>query len=153
MIKLVLPPLRKRREDIPLLVEHFIERFNCTQGKSITGVSTEAMAFFMAHDWPGNVRELENLIEHAFVLCDKGRIDLKCLPDDFITHAPLSQTRAGMSDARRSVEAHAIREALLRTHGNRIAAARELGIHKSTLFRKIKTLGIKPIAPRSGHHS
>ncbi|MEN6475084.1 MAG: sigma 54-interacting transcriptional regulator [Syntrophaceae bacterium] len=143
VVKLVLPPLRKRREDIPLLVEHFIERFNRTQGKRITGVSTEVMAFLMAHDWPGNVRELENLIEHAFVLCDKGRIELKSLPEDIIAHAPLTSTRGGMSDTRRSVEAHAIREALQRSHGNRRAAARELGIHKSTLFRKLKSLGIR----------
>ena len=142
VVKLVLPPLRKRREDIPLLVEHFIERFNLIQGKHITGVGSEVMAFLMAHDWPGNVRELENLIEHAFVLCDKGRIELKSLPEDFIAHAPLTPVRGGMSDTRRSVEAHAIREALQRNHGNRRAAARELGIHKSTLFRKLKTLGI-----------
>ncbi len=142
VVKLVLPPLRKRREDIPLLVEHFIERFNRSQGKRITGVGSEVMAFLMAHDWPGNVRELENLIEHAFVLCDKGRIELKTLPEDFIAHAPLNPARCGMSEVRRSIEAHAIREALKRSHGNRRAAARELGIHKSTLFRKLKTLGI-----------
>lgn len=115
--------MRKRSEGIPLLVEHFIERFNRTQGKSITGARTEVMAFFISHDWPGNVRELENPIEHVFVLCDKGRIDLKYLPDNFITHVPLSQTLAGMSDTRRSVEGHAIREALLRTQGNRLAGS------------------------------
>jgi len=142
VVKLVLPPLRKRREDIPFLVEHFIERFNRSQGKHIAGVGGDAMAFFLAHDWPGNVRELENLIEHAFVLCDKGRIELKHLPEDFIAHAPLKPSRGGMSEARRSIEAHAIREALKRNHGNRLAAARELGIHKSTLFRKLKSLGI-----------
>ena len=100
------------------------------------------MAFLMAHDWPGNVRELENLIEHAFVLCDKGRLELRHLPEDFMAHAPLSPVRGGMSEVRRSIEAHAIREALKRNHGNRLAAARELGIHKSTLFRKLKGLGI-----------
>ena len=142
VVKLVLPALRKRREDIPLLVEHFIERFNRIQGKHLSGVSTEVMAILMAHDWPGNVRELENLIEYAFVLCDKGRIELKHLPEDFIAHAPLKPARGAMSDTRRSVEAHAIREALKRNHGNRLAAARELGIHKSTLFRKLKSLGI-----------
>jgi len=142
VVKLELPPLRRRREDIPLLVEHFIERFNRAQGKRISGVNPEVMAFLMAHDWPGNVRELENLIEHGFVLCDKGRIELRHLPEDFIAHAPLTPSRGNMSEVRRSIEAHAIREALKRNHGNRLAAARELGIHKSTLFRKLKTLGI-----------
>ena len=71
-----LPPLRERREDIPLLVEHFVEVFNATQDKRVTGVSPEVLALLMAHDYPGNVRELQNVIEHAFVLCDEGQIEL-----------------------------------------------------------------------------
>ncbi len=74
VVRLELPPLRRRKEDIPLLVEHFVARFNRLQQKSIKGVSTEVLTFFMGHDWPGNVRELENVIEHAFVLATDEQI-------------------------------------------------------------------------------
>lgn len=151
VVRLDLPPLRKRKEDIPLLVEHFVSRFNRTQGKSISGVSPQVMAFLMAHDYPGNIRELENIIEYAFVLCDQNRIEPCHLPDEFIARDPLPSSAGEIATAIRAVEAQAIREALQRNHFNRLAAARELGMHKSTLFRKIKALGIT-LPEKDGRH-
>jgi transcriptional regulator with PAS, ATPase and Fis domain len=80
VVRLVLPRLRERREDVPLLIEHFITKFNRLQGKDVVGVADEVLARLMEYDFPGNVRELENIIEHAFVLCRSGLIQLSHLP-------------------------------------------------------------------------
>jgi PAS domain S-box-containing protein len=141
VLKIELPALRKRKEDIPLLVDHFVGRFNRMQGKSITGVNPEVMALLMAHDYRGNVRELENIIEHTFVLCSEGQIEARHLPSDFAAHVPL-ESRPSIHTSVRAVEAQVIREALRRNHYSRLATARELGMHKSTLFRKVKALGL-----------
>ncbi len=145
VVTLDLPPLRKRKEDIPLLADHFIARFNRVQGKSVAGIGAEAMALLMAYDYPGNVRELENLIEHAFVLCGGGRIEVRHLPAEFRGGAPAPSAPASagtLASIARAAEAQAIREAVRRCGGSRLAAARELGLHKSTLFRKIRELGL-----------
>lgn len=149
VVRLDMPPLRKRKEDIPLLVDHFVARGNRAQGKSLPGVSPEVLSFLMAHDYPGNIRELENIIEHAFVLCAEGRIEPRHLPEDFVARVPTRTKRGGMSDTVRAMETHTIREALRRNGYNRLATARELGIHKSTLFRKMKALGI-PLPDEDG---
>jgi PAS domain S-box-containing protein len=144
VVRLDLPPLRKRKEDVPLLAEHFIARFNRIQAKAVSGISSEALALLMAHDFAGNVRELENIIEHAFVLCGEGKIEPRHLPEDFAGRVPAPPARSkGLAAALRAAEAQAIREALERNRFNRLAAARELGLHKSSLFRKIKVLGIR----------
>lgn len=142
VVKLDIPPLRKRKEDIPLLVEHFVARFNRRQGKSIAGVAMDVMALLMAHDYPGNVRELENLIEHAFVLCREGAIGARHLPEEFMGRDPAPAPAGNIVEAVRGAESQTILESLRRNNFNRLAAARELGLHKSTLFRKIKALGI-----------
>ena len=143
VVALKLPPLRDRREDVPLLVEHFIERFNRLQGKDIAGVSADVMAVLMAHDYPGNVRELENIIEHAFVLCRAALIERRHLPPALAGRgeAASATTPAGMT--LRDLEAVHIADAIRRHGGNRTAAARELGINPSTLFRKVRALGIE----------
>jgi PAS domain S-box-containing protein len=144
VIRLELPSLTDRREDIPLLIDHFIGRFNRLQSKDIVGVSEEVLALLMAHEFPGNARELENIIEHAFVLCAGGIIELEHLPPE-IRHGdevPAVHSRTGMS--LKDMERMHVTLALARNHGNRTAAANELGIHPSTLFRKIKDLGIEP---------
>ncbi len=138
VIQLQLPPLRERREDIPLLIKHFVDRFNSLQGRAIAGISEECIAVLMAHDWPGNIRELENAIEHAFVLCPGDRIQLQHLPAEFQAATSTTADSLGLKDA----EAIAIRGALERNNFNRKAAAEALGIHTSTLFRKMKALGI-----------
>ena len=142
VVRITLPPLRERREDIPLLVDRFVERFNRLRNKSISGVSPETMAILMRHDFPGNVRELENVIEHAFVLCRGGLVEPRHLPD---TLRP-KESQAAIPPAGtslREIEARFIVDALRRNNYNRLATARELGIHKSTLFRKIKSLGVE----------
>jgi PAS domain S-box-containing protein len=149
VVRIEMPPLRKRKEDIPLLVDHFVTRWNRIQGKSVSGVSPEVLSFLMAHDYPGNIRELENIIEHAFVLCAEGRIEPRHLPEGYNARIPPAKKRREMNDAVRAMEAQTIREALRRNGDNRLAAARELGIHKSTLFRKMKILGI-PLPEKDG---
>ena len=141
VIHLQLPTLKQRREDIPLLVDHLITRFNRLQGKDIAGVSDEVMARLMAYEFPGNVRELENIIEQAFVLCRGGLIELNHLPPEL---RPFSTGR-GEPDSMSlsSMERHLIALALERHNGNRKKAAKDLGINISTLFRKIKDFNIE----------
>jgi PAS domain S-box-containing protein len=145
VVRMELPPLRKRKEDIPLLVERFIVKLNRLQGRAVEGVTQEVMAVLMAHEYPGNVRELENIIEHAFVLCSAGdTIGIKCLPEHLRATPPANSLPMPMTTAVQTVEAQVILEALRHNNGNRLAAAKELGMHKSTLFRKIKQLGLTP---------
>ncbi len=142
VIRLELPRLSERREDIPLLVDHFIGRFNRLQDKEISGVSDEVLAILMSYDFPGNARELENVIEHAFVLCSRGLIELQHLPPELRRGTSTERPMANGGLNLKSLESLHITDALRRNHGNRKAAAEELGIHPSTLFRKIKELGI-----------
>ncbi|MBW2119727.1 MAG: sigma 54-interacting transcriptional regulator, partial [Deltaproteobacteria bacterium] len=142
VVRLDLPPLRDRKEDIPVLVKHFIGRLNTLRGKTITGINKEALSLLMYHNYPGNIRELENIIEHAFVLCPEGQIEPHCLPDIFNGSIPQPTTHSTIDAALQSVEAQVILDALKRNRYNRLATARDLGIHKSTLFRKIKMLDI-----------
>jgi transcriptional regulator with PAS, ATPase and Fis domain len=142
VVRVELPPLRNRKEDIPLLVEHFIDRFNRLRHTSIRGITGESLSLLMAHHWPGNIRELENVIERSFILCDKPLIGIAHLPEEMTAHGKLRTRTSSMRSARELLDEQAIRSALARNADNRLAAARELGIHKSTLFRKIKKLGI-----------
>ena len=124
-------------------MEQLIARFNRLQGRDVTGINNEALSLLMAYDWPGNVRELENAIEHAFILCSSGRVGLAHLPET-LTGATRVVCRWRSRAARDTLDAQAISAALERTGGNRAAAARELGIHTSTLFRKMRALNIQP---------
>jgi len=142
VVRLCLPPLRSRRGDIPLLVDHFISKFNALSGKNITGASERAMLRIMQHDYPGNIRELENIIEHAFVLCLGGIIEAEHLPLELAQQdSSPAESRVG-SITLREMETLHIAETLRRHKGNRDAAANALGIHRATLFRKLKTLRI-----------
>lgn len=140
VIRLALPSLRDRREDIPLLVEHFVARFNRLQGKDIVGVSDEVLARLMEHDLPGNVRELENIIEHAFVLCRGGLIQMQHLPPELREGSTGASLPIHSGMTLEAMERILIADALRRHGGNRAAAARELGINASTLFRKLKAM-------------
>ncbi len=142
VFKLSLPPLRERKEDIPVLAQHFVDRLNRLKGKDITGLSREALASFMAYDWPGNIRELENSIEHAFILCHGGLIGLRHLPPP-LRDAGKSGDGLPTGLTLAEIEARVIREALGRNEGRKMATAAELGIDKTTLWRKIKRLGIE----------
>jgi transcriptional regulator with PAS, ATPase and Fis domain len=143
VVRIELPPLRRRLEDIPLLADQFIERFNRLQDKAVQGITPEALSLLMAHRWPGNVRELENAVERAFIMCAAERIDVAHLPEELRSReAPGAGDSGGIKDAHALLDAQAIRNALAEHHNNRTAAARALGIHKTTLFRRIKKLGM-----------
>jgi transcriptional regulator with PAS, ATPase and Fis domain len=141
VIAVDLPPLRDRREDIPLLVEHFIERYNRLKRKELSGVSPDVLELLMSHDYPGNIRELENIIEHAFVMCRSGTIRKRHLPPHLLpTPPPTGDAPRSLPEAERAF----LLSVLERNRWNRAATARELGIHKTTLWRKMKRLEIVP---------
>jgi len=140
VFKISLPPLRERMEDVPLLIDHFISRFDLLQKKEIEGVSQEAMSVLMAHTYPGNIRELANIIERAFIFCKEGLIEKKHLPESLFAR-PLRKTRNDVPSFR-DAEADWLINALQKNNWNCPETARQLGIHKSTLYRKIKSLGI-----------
>jgi PAS domain S-box-containing protein len=143
VIHLQIPGLQKRKEDIPLLVKHFVAKFNRLYNRQIEGVSHEVLARLMDYDYPGNVRELENILEHAFVLCRGGMIEVRCLPLEL---RPKDYSMASEScglTTLQAMEQNLIFEALKRHSGNRTRTAEHLGIDTSTLYRKIKSLGIK----------
>ncbi len=145
--KLELPALCERKEDIPLLVEKFIDKFNLLMQKSVLGIEVEALSLLVAYDWPGNIRELENVIERAFILCTSELICIEHLPEEFGLRGNSSRMASEVgverSRARQIVEEQEILDALKRNNYNRLATAKELGMHKSTLFRKIKKWGIE----------
>ena len=144
VIRLDLPPLARRKEDIPLLIDAFIQKLNVRMGKQIAGLSEDARRVLLLHDYPGNVRELENILEHAFVLCRSGLIDVDCLPAELIDaygRKPVTPSSTEDNPIGRA-EAEAIRKVLNRHGGNRLLAARELGIDRSTLWRKIRKYGL-----------
>ncbi|NQT35538.1 sigma-54-dependent Fis family transcriptional regulator [bacterium] len=178
VIKLELPPLRERIEDIPVLVEHFIGKFREMFGKDITSVSPAAIEVLMNYDYPGNIRELENFIEHAFLLCRGDKIIPEHLPEILRQNSQLSgispippyANRDGLRGISKSLpspssivegdkggvtksspppasikdsETNLIFECLERNNWNRTSTAKELGIHRITLSRKIKMLGIE----------
>ena len=142
VVKLTLPRLAERKEDIPLLTEHFIERFNKLKEKKILGLGHDALAIFMHHDWPGNVRELENAIEHAFILCPSGLIQPQHLPEHLRSEYQSGPALTGLTLD--EIEKRALWEALERHQWRRLATARELGIDKNTLRRKINRYGLNP---------
>jgi PAS domain S-box-containing protein len=144
IVNLGLPPLRERKEDIPLLVDHFIGKLAVAKGKKIIGISDDALRLFMTHDFPGNIRELENLLEHAFVLCRDATIGVEHMPKEFRAAASRNEGRPGSSLRGRfeASEVEVIKQALKSNHNHRARTARELGIDPSTLWRKMRKLGI-----------
>ncbi len=144
IVRLCLPPLRERKEDIPLLIEYFIDKLNRLQEKSVSGVDPEALGWLVSYDYPGNIRQLENIVEHAFILCSQGEIGVQHLPGYLAVNAPATLSRkSSIHEVRQVSEEEAIIAALQRNGFSRLAAAKDLGMHKTTLFRKIKKYGIK----------
>jgi transcriptional regulator with PAS, ATPase and Fis domain len=143
VVKLSLPSLKDRSEDIPLLIEHFIHRFNGIYNKNICCLSDDAMATMLNYDYPGNIRELENSIEHCFVLCQSDVIETRHLPPSMKKSITFKDSDISTFRTLRQTEALMIERALRRNKGNRTAAAKELGINASTLFRKLKSLNIR----------
>jgi PAS domain S-box-containing protein len=143
VVHIDMPSLRERREDIPLLIDHFIDRYNRLQDKEIAGLAEEALLILMKHDYPGNIRELQNIIEHAFVLCKNGLIQLQHLPEYLWDHSSREMLGGLGGASLKSMEKILIEKSLHRHAGNRTLAAKELGINPSTLFRKIRSLRIE----------
>ncbi|MBW2167147.1 MAG: sigma 54-interacting transcriptional regulator [Deltaproteobacteria bacterium] len=148
VVKLLLPPLRKRKEDIPLLAEHFIRKFNRLNDRKIQGISSEALSILMSHDFPGNIRELENIIEYSSLVCKKIVLGIEHLPEYLRQQS--DNTRIGLSRALPQkefsfydIERNFIFEALRENSWNRSATAAKLGIHPTTLWRKIKRLKLE----------
>ena len=147
VIRLSIPPLRERREDIPLLIDHFMERINLKQSKQIMKVSPSALRILLNYDFPGNVRELENIIEHAIILTKGIEIQPRNLPSYLRSKQIEPPARAKISEEQdlavlERVERDLIASALERNGGSTAAAAKELGIHRTTLWRKMKRYGI-----------
>jgi DNA-binding NtrC family response regulator len=140
VLEIVIPPLRERREDIPLLVEHFIPRLNARLKRRVAGVDRDAMRVMMGAPWPGNVRELENTLEHATLLTDKEWIGVEDLPAELTAGAHAAGQSDNLRAALRAYEREHIRQVLGATEENREEAARRLGIDVSTLYRRLKDL-------------
>jgi DNA-binding NtrC family response regulator len=146
VIRIDVPPLARRRQDVPLLAEHFRVAFNEKHGKNIAGFTDEAMKVMMSYSWPGNVRELENALERAVLLCDKREIGA-----EHLTALEESAGNTGNGDGEeemaptlnlRDVERHTIVQALQAAGGNKVQAAKRLGIYTSSLYKKMKRLDI-----------
>ncbi|MBN1759274.1 MAG: sigma 54-interacting transcriptional regulator [Chitinispirillaceae bacterium] len=152
VVSITIPPLRERKEDIPVLVDYFIDRLNKSQRKRIRGVEEETMTRLMAYDFPGNVRELENAIEHAFVMCRHGYIQPRHLPEIF-GGTPLAGNIIFTKEAVKGIELAHLITTLKRNKWDRQKTAKMLGIHRSTLFRKMRSLGISPPPEVTGKQS
>ncbi len=141
VIHLELPELKERRQDIPLLIEHLIAKFNHLQSKNIELVAPEAMHQLISHNYPGNIRELENIIEQAFVLCRGNIVKVEHLPLELRPEIN-SNSDSFPPMSLQSMEKRLVIETLQRCHGNRVKTARELRINPSTLYRKMKAFSI-----------
>jgi transcriptional regulator with PAS, ATPase and Fis domain len=144
VVKIDLPLLSQRKEDIPLLIDAFIQKFNAKTGKQIMGVSDQALRLLLRYDYPGNVRELENIIEHAFVICPGNRIDVGCLPSELTMEQHEIDSFVSLKEEHpfEKAEAEVVKKTLEKHRANRIKAAQELGISRATLWRKIRKYGL-----------
>jgi len=143
VVAIKLPPLRERKSDIPLLVHFFLERHDSGDGHT-TGISSEAMSRLMSYDWPGNVRELDNCVQRALALGSGANIQVRDLPTNLLHHGNAAAEEQGVPPLREQ-ERRAILQALESTHGDRIRAAKMLGIGKTTIYRKIKEYGLEEL--------
>ncbi|MCZ6677610.1 MAG: sigma 54-interacting transcriptional regulator [Candidatus Poribacteria bacterium] len=143
VVPITLPSLRERKEDIPLLVNHFLEKFRATTGKPIAGVTDAALAAMLDYDWPGNVRELENAIEYAFVRCQREQIYLADLPKELSEGETLGLIQKSEAEPLcLEEEKSMILQALKDVNGNKAKAARLLGMGRTTLYKRMRAYGI-----------
>ena len=145
VINIHLPPLQERMDDFPLLVNHFIEKFNEKFNKTIKQFSSSAYDLLIDYNYPGNIRELENVIEHCFVLCSGEVIQVECLPKRLREQKKktVNLKQTNFQNGFKNVERDFIISVLEKNNNNRTKAANELNINPSTLWRKIKKLGIE----------
>jgi len=154
---ITMPSLRERREDIPLLVHHFLDVANQENRTRIESIGDDAMNLLIDYAWPGNVRELENLVERLVILCREGEIGVEDLPPQFqaspnrISDAPrLPADGLSFNDVVAELEEDLILQALERTHWNKNRAAQLLGLNRTTLLEKIRKKGLKPADDPAG---
>jgi DNA-binding NtrC family response regulator len=141
VVPISIPPLRERKDDIPLQAKHFLEKFALRYGKGIESIPDEIITAFLAYNWPGNTRELENVMERLMLLADGPALDLTNMPAEIVTDGlpePAEDFKGRVEDAASATEKHLIREALEKAAGNRTRAADNLGISRRTLYKKMK---------------
>jgi transcriptional regulator with PAS, ATPase and Fis domain len=139
VIPIFVPPLRERKDDIPLLASHFLQKFSHERGKEVTNFSPEVMEILLAHSWPGNVRELENVIDHAIIIAKQDKILTKDLPQYFLQRPLPTQEFTTLQD----YEKNLILKTLQETNWNKHKAAKRLNINRSTLYGKMKRYGLE----------
>jgi DNA-binding NtrC family response regulator len=139
VIPIFIPPLRERKDDIPLLASHFLQKFNRDRGKEVTGFSSEVMEIFLRHSWPGNVRELENVIDHAIIIAKQEKILLKDLPQSLLQRPMSTQEFITLQD----YEKNFILKTLKETNWNKYKTSKRLNINRSTLYGKMKRYGLE----------
>jgi DNA-binding NtrC family response regulator len=146
VVPLTVPPLRERRSDVALLVEHFIQRYTTELGKRISGITPEALAVLRDYSWPGNVRELQNVIERAVALVESGPIGLNDLPTDLLLPDHRLRVKQAenlpLRNATDEFERQIVLRVLERVQWNRSEASRILGIHRNSLKVKLKRWGV-----------
>jgi len=146
VIPIYVPALRDRKDDIPLLAQHFLQTYNRMFRKNIRGISEEVLECFSSYEWPGNIRELRNVIERLVALKDEGPITLLDIPFDMFVRNTCGKVVCnddGLKTACRNFEKQYIEAVLERTSGNQSQAARILGIHRNALSNKMKTFGLQ----------
>jgi len=144
-VPLWIPPLRKRKEDIPLLIKHFLKIYNEEYQRHVNGFSPQAMEYLINYDWKGNVRELENIIQRLLVICSASSSEIQRLPLGIIElgKGQVSSKRMGLEEALKDFERNYIISVLTKTGNNRQQAAQLLGIHRNTLNNRLKVLGLE----------
>lgn len=142
VVKIELPPLRERRDDIPLLIKHFIDKFNHRMHKEISGVSEAALTFLLNYPFNGNIRQLENIIEHAVIMCKNGNIEIEHLPPEIFETTSKPNNSTNLQMPLEESEYKTILDVLDKYHWNTLKSAEELKIHRSTLWRKMKKFGL-----------
>jgi len=143
VIEIQMPPLRERRDDITVIIKHYLDIFSREAGKTIKDIDHEAMQALLAYDWPGNIRELRNTIERAVVLADTDIITIHDLPDKFRTLDVEGISTSSLRQALDNFERDYIKRCLAENKGNKDATADKLGIDLATLYRKLKKLRIE----------
>jgi DNA-binding NtrC family response regulator len=150
VVSLTMPALRERREDVPLLANHFAQVYSRKNKRYVQGVSAEALDLLARYDWPGNVRELENAIEHAIVFGSTEEILPEDLPDVVLeSHGAGGGEPLGYHDALREAKRTIVLSAMRSASGDYSQAARQLGIHVNNLHRLIRELKLKPLLSRT----
>lgn len=156
VVTVEMPPLKKRKEDIPELVEVFLKEFSRTYGKVVNKIEKEVINAFLEYSWPGNIRELKNVVERMVVLAEGSVVNVECLPENLRRHTCIpifsSPDKGSLTNVAVEAERQLITKTLKQANGNRSEAARLLGIPRSTLYYKLRQLGI-PTKGRRGKHS